>query len=378
MPLRRIPLIAFLSLAGAVWFRCASSQPADDPSRPKGNPGTDSTLADKAQYCEEHIFANNLQDGLLIGSQVDPTGKMRYSEENCGLHTGCLLSALSHKFSLTRDESTRQRADLLAASLEMLEKVTGVPGLTARQYKRMDSPGPGEGDWLAHHWHQSGPYRWLGDVSTDEMTFYLTGLADYMLLCAGDERRKSAAALVRRVVGRLLNHDMRITNADGSTTFYGDCSRKSPLEALFCLHGLHYLKAADVLTSDRRFARAYREYVSDEGYFRNATNAYKRTLAARQWAPWDWELAAASYEFLIRHDSYRSRQFKQGLLEMAAAPDASVFPNLCAALFGLGGGTRVTRWLKDFDPRDADGNSKGWYLWIYWKARSANIVSPKS
>jgi hypothetical protein len=171
---------------------------------------------------------------------------------------------------------------------------------------------------------------------------------------------------------------MRITNADGSTTFYGDCSRKSPLEALFCLHGLHYLKAADVLTSDRRFARAYREYVSDEGYFRNATNAYKRTLAARQWAPWDWELAAASYEFLIRHDSYRSRQFKQGLLEMAAAPDASVFPNLCAALFGLGGGTRVTRWLKDFDPRDADGNSKGWYLWIYWKARSANIVSPKS
>ena len=379
MPLRQIPLIALLSLAGLAWFFCAPSKPAtDDPPRPKSNVGSDATLAEKAEYCEEDIFANHLQEGLLIGPRVDPKGERLHSAENSGLRTGCLLSAMAYKFSVTRDERTRQRAGLLLGSLELLEKVTGVPGLTARHYMRMNSPGPDEaGSWLAKHWHQAGPHRWVGDVSTDEMTFYLTGLGNYILLCGEHEKRERAAALVRRVVGRLLDHDMRITNADGSATFYGDCSRQTPLEPLFCLHGLHYLKAAALLTSDKRLARAYKEYVGDEDYFRKAVHGYKGTLASIQWATWDWQLAAASYEFLIRHDPGRSQQFKQGLLEMAGAPDATVFPHLCTALFGLGGGTQVTRWLEDFNPQNADGVGKGWYLWIYWKARSANIVTPQ-
>jgi len=333
-------------------------------------------LRDKAQQCEQEIFAYHLQDGLLIGQKVDATGKVRYTNENAGYRTSCLLSALAHEWSVTGDVRVRQRAHQVAAAVEMLEQVTGVPGMTTRQYKFMQGPGHDEGGWLEDKWHQCRFYRWQDNVSTDEMTWYLTGLSDYILLCGEGEYRRRASAVVRRVVGRMLDHGMRIVYADGTTTTWGDCSRATPREPLFCLHGLAYLKAGELCAFEERFADAYDEYVRDEEYLENAVHCYQRGLPARNWATYDWQLASPDFERLIRFDKdpHRRKRLKQGVLEMTAAPEATVHPHLCAAIFGMGGNDKVQEWLTAFNPSEKHGIDKGWYLWIYWKARAFGVV----
>jgi len=331
---------------------------------------------DKAQQCEDDIFAYHLQDGLLIGQRVDPTGKVRYTNENSGYRTGCLLSSLAHKWSLTADLKVRQRAHQVAAAVEMLEQITGVPGMTTRQYKMMQGPGQDEAGWLQDKWHQVGLYRWQDNVSTDEMTWYLTGLGDYVGVCAEGEHRRRASGTVRRVVGRMLDHGMRICYADGTTTTWGDCSRSTPKEPIFCLHGLAYLKAGELFGLEERSADAYDEYVADEVYLDTAVHCYKLGAAARQWATYDWQLAAPDFERVIKFDKDPRRRdtLKQGVLEMTAAPDCNVFPHLCAAILGLGGADKVREWLTNFDTRD-NGIDKGWYHWVYWKARAAGIIT---
>lgn len=334
------------------------------------------TFQEKAQQCEEDIFAFHLQDGLLIGQKADPKHKVLYTNENAGYRTGCLLSSLSQKWTVSGDVQTRRRAHQIAVAVEMLEQVTGVPGMTTRQYKFMQGPGEDERGWLEDKWHQCRFYRWQDNVSTDEMTYFLTGLFDYLMLCAEGEYRRRAADTVRRVVGRLLDHGMRIAYADDTTTTWGDCSRATPREPLFCLHGLGYLKRGELCACEERFADAYDEYVRDEEYFYLGVNCHKVGVERECWATYDWQLASPEFELLIKHDKDPRRReiLKQGLLEMASASDTTVHSHLATAILGLGGEDKVRRWLAEYDPAQRSGIDKGWYHWIYWKARAAKVI----
>jgi len=336
------------------------------------------TLAAKAQRCEDEVFSLHLQDGLVIGHKVDPAGEVLYTNENCGLWTGRLLSALSLKWSVTGDARARAAAHRIARSLERLEQVTGVPGMTARQYKKMQGPGPDERpSRRSDRWYQGPQYRWLSDVSTDEMTWFLTGLADYIGLCAEGEYRRRACALMRRVLGRILDYGMRIVEPDGTVTMWGDCSRATPKEPLYCLHGLGYLKRGELFAGEPRFADAYDEYVLDEEYFRQAVNCYRLGTDLNYWSRADWMLSAPEFEVLIKHDRRPQRRalLTEGLLEAATAPQADVYGPLCSAVLGLGGKDRVRDWLERWTlADDTDGTEKGSYHWVYWKARSAGII----
>jgi len=366
-------LLGVLCLCGA----CSRVANGQSPSVSPSPAADERSLADKAQFCEEEIFAHYLQDGLLIPQQADPTGEARYSNDNAGYRTGCLLAAVANRWKVTQDPAARERARQVASALEMLETITGVAGMTCRQYKKMQGPGPDEAGWLQDYWHQKGEYRLLGNVSTDEMTWFLTGLDNYVLFCAEGEDRDRASATIARVVGRMLDHGMRIAEADGTTTDWGDCSLTSAREPLFCLHGLHYLKAASLCTSDPRFAEAYEQYASTAAYFDKAVHCFSIGIRTHRWAGYDYELASPGFELLIRFDDNQSRrdQFIQGLREMAEARRGKVFSHLCTAVLGLGGEDTVRDWLAAFDT-NTDGVNLGWYLWIYWKARAAQIIGP--
>ena len=371
--------VAIVALVATLYSFSAGFSPLSAEPEPVGA-GASATLAQKAEQCEDDLFNYFLQDGLIIWSKADPTGQARYTNENSGCANGSFLSGLSYKWSVTRDPQTRQHAQQIAASLGMLETITGVPGMTSRQFKLMQGPGEDEASWLQDYWHQVGPYRWLGNVSTDEMTWYLTGLCDYVMLCADGEERCKATALIRRVVGRMLDHGMRIVDLDGSTTFWGDCSRETPREPLFCLHGLHYLKVAELCAGDQRFAEAYEQYAADGGYFENAVHCYERALPTGDWASYDWELAAPGFELLIKSDKDAGRRARltEGLKVLAAAPNAQVQAHLATGVLGLGGGDQVRRWLEEFDPNGKQGPSLAWYHWAYWRARAGRIVAGPS
>lgn len=285
---------------------------------------------------------------------------------------------MSHKWSTTGDVDARRKAHQIGAAVEMLEYVTGVAGMTTRQYKFMQGPGDDEAGWLQDKWHQCRFYRWLDNLSTDEMTWYLKGLGDYIQLCGEGEYRRRAAGNIRRAVGRMLDQGMRIVYADGTVTTWGDCSRATPREPLFCLHGLGYLKRAELFGGYGRAADAYDEYVRDEEYFYRAVHCYKLGLEQDAWAAgYDWELAAPEFELLITHDKdpRRREALKQGLLEMAVGPDRTVHAPLCTAVLGLGGDDEVRQWMHGWSFDESDTIWKDWYLWVYWRARAAGIIS---
>jgi hypothetical protein len=336
------------------------------------------TIAQKAQQCEDEIFDFHLQDGLLINQKVDPTGKVRYTNENAGSYTAVVMSSMCHKWRVTADPQARARAHQLAASVLWLETATGVPGMTTRQYKFMPGPGHDEAGWLEDKWHQCAFYRWQDNLSTDEMTYYLYGLGDYVSLCAEGEYRRRASASIRRVLGRMLDHGMRIVYADGTVTTWGDCSRATPKEPLFCLHALGYLKRGELFGLEERFANAYDEYIRDEESFRLAVDCYKLGLERNCWAAaFDWELASPEFELLIKYDKDPRRRaiLKEGLLQMAAAPDTTVHSHLCTAVLGLGGEDKLRQWMHDWDFEKSDTIYKDWFLWVYWRSRSAGLLA---
>lgn len=336
------------------------------------------TVAQKAQECEQEIFQFHFQDGLLISQKADPTGKVRYTNENAGSYTAIVMSSMVNKWAATGDLAARQRAHQIAAAVEMLEQVTGVPGMTCRQYKFMQGPGHDEAGWLEDKWHQCRFYRWQDNLSTDEMTYYLYTLGEYIALCAEGEHRRRAAGALRRALGRMLDHGMRIVYADGTTTTWGDCSRATPKEPLFCLHGLGYLKRGELYACDERFADAYDEYVRDEEYFYQAVHCHRLGVERRAWAAaYDWELAAPEFELLIKYDRdpRRREALREGLFEMAAAPDTTFHSHLCTAVLGLGGEDKVRQYLQEWTIEGKSGIEKDWFLWCYWRARAAGIIS---
>jgi len=343
----RILVATSLLLIAGMCLCCARSGVATGNSQPGAGASGPGPLEQKARYCEEQVFTYHLQEGLVIPQRVDPTGQARYTNDNAGYRTGCLLSALAHRWAVTGEANARERARQVTGALEMLERVTGVPGLTSRQYKRMQGPGDDENDWLQDYWHQGEEYRWLGNVSTDEMTWYLTGLGDYVMLCAEGEDRRLASALIRRVLGRMLRYGMRITEADGTVTDWGDCSLESSREPLFSQHGLHYLKVGELCAFDERFADAYEQYASVQDYLYQSVHCCRLGVAEHTWADYDWELAAPGYELLIKFDKDPSRRaaLKEGLLEMAQARHTNVFSHLCTAVLRLGGDEKVRDWL---------------------------------
>jgi len=337
------------------------------------------TLAQKAQYVEDDLFAHHLQQGLHSDRPVDPEGKILYTNENAGSYTSVLLSSLVHKWHLTGDPAVRQKAHAVARAVLMLEWATGIPGYTTRQYKFMQGPGHDEGGWLEDKWHQCRFHRWQDNLSTDETTWYFQALGDYIRFCAEGEYRRAAAASLRRCIGRMLDHGMRIAYEDGTTTTWGDCSRATPREPLFCLHGLAYLKRGELFTGDPRFADAYDEYVRDELYFYEAVHCYRLGVERGHWAArYDWELAAPEFEILITfdRDPRRRQALTEGLLEMASAPDTTVHSPLCTAALGLGGEDQVRAYLQQFNPEATQsGIDKDWFLWAYWKARAVGVIS---
>ena len=127
-------------------------------------------------------------------------------------------------------------------ALLKLEKITGTPGVIARAFKHSINPTIDEqAFFFPHEWHQSiviPDYRWLGDLSVDQLNGWIIGLADYYDFIADDVEKNRIMKSVDRVMGRILNNDMRIIDVDGKMTLWGNLSPNIPHESLNALLSL--------------------------------------------------------------------------------------------------------------------------------------------
>ena len=216
----------------------------------------------------------HIREGLLIPTRIEviegPPVYDATSQEDVCTRTGEYLFALCFEYLATRDPDALRRAERTARALLELERVTGVPGLVARAFKKVEGPTLDEESFFFPlEWHASDArpgYRWLGDLSVDQLNDWMIGLCVFHDFVARDEDKRAVAAAIDRVGSRLLDHDLRIVDRDGKMTLWGNMSPSLPHEALNALLGLSNVRIAWHVTHHDKYRRYFHRLIDTHGY----------------------------------------------------------------------------------------------------------------
>jgi hypothetical protein len=157
-----------------------------------------------------------------------PVDIPRYGRHADGpFFTGITLGTFSLKYSVTRAPADLARVSRALRGLELLEGVTGRPGLFARHASRDPPPFDPK---LIHpvHGHRGAPpftdYVWRGDVSKDQYAGVTFGLATCLAYVDDANIRARTAALARRAAERIRVAGEAIVDTGGEQTSFGDLS----------------------------------------------------------------------------------------------------------------------------------------------------------
>jgi hypothetical protein len=230
-------------------------------------------LAEKAQEIERNLLARHLSpEGLLVYSRppttFDASRPQSYgSLSDQAMWTGALLGAYAFKYRLSGDPADRELLLRILGGLELLEAVTGKPGLFARAVFPRSLGGELDAD---ERRHPAAPphdaYSYRGDVSKDQYFGVLFGYAAATVELgigarSGDpELRRAMAGPVARIADHIWENGMRIVDVDGRMTTHGDLRGYilgvpiGPNAAL----SLGFQLLAARLTGEARFHERYR------------------------------------------------------------------------------------------------------------------------
>lgn len=234
------------------------------------------TLAKKAEYYERHLeewgqkrlgFTHKLEwdDGL--------NEFVREVSDNDGGYTGNYLAALAYRYAATQDPAARREATNTFHALRWLEGMTGLPGFPARSVwakgERGHKAGHGSGGYAAE-WHDTadGQFEWKGDTSSDEICSQFYAIALFLELVAQGPEIAQAKNHLARIATHLIENKWRLIDKDGQPTRWGRWDPEYFLtdegrydRDLQAVQILSFIKTAETLTGDPKFARAYAELV---------------------------------------------------------------------------------------------------------------------
>ncbi len=200
----------------------SSAQADDDPLLAK-------VAAFRAALVERHLT----REGVVayevpLSTIAEDLERGRYpSLSDTPVFTSFWAATACHEAKLASDPARAHAdADRALAGVELLMRVTGVRGLLARSLRRDEGR---DTRALRGTWFPGGPgyesYVWRGDVSVDQ---YASGLLPAVAECASAFPERTAR-LVTDFAAHLEEHDLRIVDADGRQTRFGDLSRWSGL-----------------------------------------------------------------------------------------------------------------------------------------------------
>jgi hypothetical protein len=266
----------------------------------------------KAVNYERAMQARHLRDGgLAIGGVEFPFPKPHEQEddENCAYLTGAYLASLSFRYAVTAEPEAQEQARKSAASLRKLVEVTGTPGYLARWWRPVSDSAPPETGWLAKAWQTNGPYRWLGNPSTDQYTGVLFGYSVYYDLAADEAERKLASRSVGEMVARILDAGMKILDPEGKPTSWYDMSPETLQQPVYAPVALHLLKVAYQTTGEQRFEDEYRRLALQHDYLGRSL----KQPGDEDWNRSDDVMAFESWYTTIMHE--KDPQIRAGLLK---------------------------------------------------------------
>lgn len=240
------------------------------------------TLEEKAARFEARIRQRHqrLDVGYVTSSHLERRGDLSTStprpSDNDGLWTALYLAAESYRYAATGSEEALAFAQQAFRAMEWLEEVTTVPGFPTKAIVK-------KGDPEARHgsvpWHPSadGEWEWKGDCSSDEIAGHMYGYSIYYDLAATEAERAKVRALVEKIMGHILEHDLVMVGEDGKPTRWCVWSPEQLNEnerwwaerGLNSLEILSHLRAAHHITGSPRYLEMYRHLIDQHGYAEN-------------------------------------------------------------------------------------------------------------
>ncbi|MCC7373178.1 MAG: hypothetical protein IT581_00880 [Verrucomicrobiales bacterium] len=234
------------------------------------------TLQKKSAYYERHLeewgqkrlgFTHKLEWDSGLKEYV------REVSDNDGGYTGNYLAAQCYRYAVTGDPEARREATNTFHALRWLEGMTGIPGFPARSVwakgERGHQAGHGSGGYAAE-WHDTadGRFEWKGDTSSDEICSHFYSFALFLEFVARDAEVAQAKAHLHRVAEHLIRNRWQLVDLDGKATRWGRWDPEYFLSdegkydrGLQAVELLSFIKTAEVLTGDPKFAEAYQTLV---------------------------------------------------------------------------------------------------------------------
>lgn len=217
-------------------------------------------LLEKADQIEELIH-----DQCMLHDQIITVVDTRYPlesyqnqwQEDADWLTGLYVGAESFRYAVTGDEEARRYAQASWRALHKLSNLSDLPGIVARHYRSKFEGDLGSG---RKRWHRNpdGIY-WIGDISRDQLSGHMFGLATYYDLVASDAERKIIEADVEAITDLIIENNMCAVDWDGKPCIHANFW-VSPLFALA------FLKIAYHITRKESYQEKYMDLI-DPHYF---------------------------------------------------------------------------------------------------------------
>jgi len=266
------------------------------------------TLAEKARFFESEIDRRHRRTpyGYVLEVALKNPGDLsqwtQHDSDNDGLWTA-MYGAAECFAAGAGNEEARGRATAAFEALRFLSTVTqGGPhpaprGFVARSILPTDGPDPNLRDspdhdrqmretrdhlWkrIAPRWPRSadGKWYWKSDTSSDELDghYFFYGLY-YDLAARSEDARRAVREHVAAITDHLLDHNFQLVDHDGKVTRWGAFDPANLNHNLNwwqergtnSLSILSYLKVAEHITGNPRYAQAYRVLVESHAYESN-------------------------------------------------------------------------------------------------------------
>ncbi len=345
------------------------------------------TLAKKAAYYDRHLeewgqkrlgFVHKLEWDAKLREYV------REVSDNDGGYSGNYLAAQVYRYGVTRDPAARREATNTVHAIRWLEAMTGIPGFPARSVwakgERGHQAGHGSGNYAAE-WHDTadGKFEWKGDTSSDELCSHFYALSLFLDLAAEGDEIAQTKTHIARVADHLIRNRWKLIDRDGKPTRWGRWDPDYFLtdegkydRGLQAVELLSFVKTAEVLTGEPRFAAAYGELVAlgYPGYTLRARN----TFPPESILHFLDELAFWSHWNLLRleQDPELRALYRRGYersYEAVRAEQNPWFNYLYGALTG-----------NDAEPVRSVEHLRGWPLdlrvWSYQNSHRADLRTP--
>jgi len=266
------------------------------------------TLAQKAKYFEDEIDRRHRRTEyeFVLEVRLDAAGDKskwkQHDSDNDGLWTSMYGAGECYAYAVTKDPLAKQRAKKAYDAMRFLWTVTqgGTPpapkGYVARTVLPTSGPDPNASQYtpekdramqatrdslwkvLNPRWPKSadGKWYWKADTSSDELDghYFLYGLY-FDLVAKGDAAEEARVKEhVAALTDHLVAHNFQLVDHDGKVARWGVYNPEAlnfnvrwaddrPLNSFSILS---YLKTAEHITGDQRYADAARVLIDKHGY----------------------------------------------------------------------------------------------------------------